>query len=349
MKIVAARLNHETNTFSPVPTPLESFGPDGPKFGPAAFDSARGTLTGLGAFIAAAESRGDRITVALNATANPSGRVDDAAYERFAETICAAVREGCDAILLDLHGAMVTRSIDDGEGELLRRVRAIAPETPLAVALDLHGNITQTMIDNADVLVGFKTYPHIDMFETGVKAARLMLRMLKGRWRPVKAFRKLPLIVAPENCSTSRGMMHRLMQQAEALEKSGQAAAVSIFPVQPWLDIEEMGCSIVVAGNGDAHAAERDATRLARCFWDNRRAFDVQLTPVEEAVAAALRTRGGPVVLAESSDSTGSGSPGDSTGVLKVLLKAPLDGPARAGASGVIRPQVRLSAEDEEQ
>ena len=154
MKIVTARLNHETNTFSPVATPLASFGPDGPTFGAAALAAARGTRTALGAFIDAAAARGDEITVAVNATAYPSGIVERAAYEQLAGSIVAAVRAGCDAVALDLHGAMVAEGVDDGEGELLRRIRAVAPEVPLAVALDLHGNITQAMIDAA-VHLGF--------------------------------------------------------------------------------------------------------------------------------------------------------------------------------------------------
>ena len=117
MRIVAARMNHETNTFSPVPTPLSSFGPDGPTFGAAALESARRTRTGLGAFVDACEQRGAGVEVAVNATANPSGPVDDDAYERFAGAIIDAICKGCDAILLDLHGAMVTKSFDDGEGE----------------------------------------------------------------------------------------------------------------------------------------------------------------------------------------------------------------------------------------
>ncbi len=181
MRIVAARMNHETNTFSPVPTPLSSFGPEGPTFGSAALDAARGTRTALGAFVDACGQRGAQLEVAVNATANPSGPVDDDAYERFAGAIVDAVAGGCDAILLDLHGAMVTRSFDDGEGELLRRVRAVAPETPLAVALDLHGNITERIIDHADIVVGFKTYPHIDMYETGAHAARLLFAQLDER------------------------------------------------------------------------------------------------------------------------------------------------------------------------
>src|SRR5919197_2686474 len=218
MNLVAARLNHETNTFSPVPTPLESFGPDGPTFGAAAFESARGTRTGLGAFIEAAQARGDRLAVAVNATANPSGRVDDAAYETFADAICRAVRAGCDAILLDLHGAMVTQSIDDGEGELLRRIRTIAPHTPLAVALDLHGNITQTMVDHADVIVGFKTYPHIDMFETGAHAARLLFEAIDQGRKPALAWARPPLLSHTLRSATGEGAMQRAVQTAQRME-----------------------------------------------------------------------------------------------------------------------------------
>jgi microcystin degradation protein MlrC len=132
MRVVLARMNHETNTFSPVPTPLAAFGPDGPTFGAAALAEARDTRTGLGAFIELCERRGADLRVAVNGTANPSGPVDDAAYEAMAGAIVAAVARavddgGCDAILLDLHGAMVTRSQEDGEGELLRRTLAIVP------------------------------------------------------------------------------------------------------------------------------------------------------------------------------------------------------------------------------
>jgi microcystin degradation protein MlrC len=141
-------------------------------------------------------------------------------------------------------------------------------------------------------------------------------------------WRKLPLIVNAENQQTSRGPARRLFARAEALELAGKAEAVSIFPVQPWMDIQEMGSAVVAVTNGDPHVAGQQAAAIAQKFWDTRRDFEITLTPVEEAIQLALEAKGGPVVLAESSDSTGSGSPGDSTGVLKSLVKAPLTGPA---------------------
>jgi microcystin degradation protein MlrC len=163
-RLVIARLNHETNTFSPVRTRWPHSRRNGamrrgrlPKATPAA----------LGAFEEFARQIGAEYEVPLVAHAMPSGPVEDDAFEAMAQAILAAVGTGCDGILLDLHGAMVTRSHDDGEGELLRRIRAGAPDVPIGVALDLHGNITQAMLDHADVIVGFKTYPHVDMVETG--------------------------------------------------------------------------------------------------------------------------------------------------------------------------------------
>jgi microcystin degradation protein MlrC len=166
------------------------------------------------------------------------------------------------------------------------------------------------------------------MYETGQKAARLMLNTLSGKVRPAMAWRKLPLIVNAENQQTSRGPARRLFARAQALESAGKAEAVSIFCVQPWMDIHEMGSAVVAVTNGNPRAADRQAATIAQKFWDTRRDFEITLTPVEEAIKLALATQGGPVILAESSDSTGSGSPGDSTGVLKYLVKAPLAEPA---------------------
>jgi microcystin degradation protein MlrC len=141
------------------------------------------------------------------------------------------------------------------------------------------------------------------------------------------AFRKLPMIVPAENMQTTSGPMHRLIERGKVLERSGRALAVSVFGVQPWLDIQEMGCSVVVVADKARSRVEATAGGLARGFWAVRREFDVRLTPPERAIREALRVPGGPVILSESSDSTGSGSPGDSTGLLKALLAAQLHEP----------------------
>ncbi|HYI92999.1 MAG TPA: MlrC C-terminal domain-containing protein [Bryobacteraceae bacterium] len=192
----------------------------------------------------------------------------------------------------------------------------------------MHANITAAMVRHANFIAGYHTYPHVDMYEIGQKAARILLRTLRGEIKPVMAYRKLPLIIPPENCSTHRGPMSRLIRAAQVREEAEQALALSIFPVQPWLDIKEMGCATVAVVDGNAGKAQKYADELAKRLWNQKEQFEVRLTPPAEAISSALRVKGGPVVLSESSDSTGSGSPGDSTGVLKHLMDAPLDGPA---------------------
>lgn len=321
MKVIAARLNHETNTFSPVPTPLAAFGPDGPTFGRAAYEAARGTRTGLGAFIDACEARGAQLEVVLNATANPSGRVDAAAFEAFAEAIVGAVRAGCDAILLDLHGAMVTTAHEDGEGELLRRIRAVAPATPLAVALDLHGNLTQAMVDAADAIVGFKTYPHVDMFETGAHAARLLFDWLDGGPRPFVAWAQPPLLSHTLRSATGEGAMQRAVERARAMEAQGLPAA-TVFAGFSLADIRDAGMSAVAVGRSPQEA-QRAANVLAAQLWAEREGFVYASEPLAASVARAraARSASGPVLLLDHGDNVMSGGTCDTTDVLEECLR----------------------------
>jgi microcystin degradation protein MlrC len=323
LKIVAARMNHETNTFSPVPTPLASFGPDGPTFGFAAHAQAKGSRTALGAFIEAAEACGATLTVAVNATANPSGRVDAGAYEHLADAIVGAVRAGCDAILLDLHGAMVTERFDDGEGELLRRIRAVAPDTPLAVALDLHGNITRQMIDAADVIVGFKTYPHIDMYETGVHAVRLLFDWLAGGPRPHVAWAQPPLLSHTLRSATGEGAMQRAVERARQLERDGLLAA-TVFAGFSLADFQDAGVSVVTVGRAQAEA-QRAADDLARAIWRERDGFVYTSAPLTDSVAQARALQaeagGRPVLLLDHGDNVMSGGTCDTSDVLEECLR----------------------------
>ena len=317
----------ESNTFSPVATRYEDFNP---VFGREAYMRHEGKLTEMGGFIDVLKKGRCTIVPVCAAWAITANRLGRADFQRLAGEFEQNLRRAkADALLLAMHGAQTAEGEDDVEGEILRRAReTLGPETPIVLTLDLHANITQRMVEFASAIVGYHTYPHVDMFETGRKAARIILRTLEGAVQPAMAWRKLPLIIQAENSQTSSGPMQKLMAAAEKLESGGKAEAVSIFPVQPWMDIAEMGCSVVVVTNGDCRAAQRQADTLARRLWDRKSDYEAKLTPVPEAIEAALKMKGGPVVLSESSDSTGSGSPGDSTGVLKHLLRAPLTGPA---------------------
>src|SRR5579864_9136979 len=187
MRLLIAMMKHETNTFSPVPTPLERFGHGpGPLYGEAAIAAYRGTGTGLGAYLDLAEREKAEIVLPIAAGAPPSRPVDDAAFEHIAGIICDAVaKRGFDGIMLDLHGAMVTESFEDGEGELLRRIRAIDPHTPIAVAYDMHANLYDAMIEHATVVAGYRTYPHVDTYDTARRAGDILIRAIRGEVAPV--------------------------------------------------------------------------------------------------------------------------------------------------------------------
>jgi microcystin degradation protein MlrC len=327
LSIAIASILQESNTFSPVMTRYEDFSP---VFGHEALARHQGKLTEMGGFIDVLKKAGVPIVPVCAAWAITANRLDRTGYKQLVRDFERHLRRSrAEALLLAMHGAQTAVGEDDVEGAALQIARAVlGPDKPIVMTLDLHANITRRMVALADAIVGYHTYPHVDMFEVGQKAARLMLRILRGAVRPRMAYRKLPLIIQAENSQTTHGPMHKLVRAAQALEGAGKAEAISIFPVQPWMDILEMGCAVVAVTNGDLRAAQRRADSIARRLWDNKKAFETTLTPVAQALAAALRMEGGPVVLAESSDSTGSGSPGDSTGVLKHLVRAPLTGPA---------------------
>lgn len=318
----------ESNTFSPVKT---RYGDFAPVFGREVLARHEGKLTETGGFIHVLRKQRQEIAPVCAAWAITAGRLIRADFRRllgeFGDALASIPNP--EGLLLSMHGAQTAEGEDDVEGAVLGVARQVlGPLIPVVVTLDLHANVTAAMVRHANAIFGYHTYPHVDMFEAGVKAARLMSRTLAGKCRPAMGWRKLPLIVPAENASTGKGPMHDLIERAKAREKAGAVEALSVFTVQPWMDIQEMGGAVVAVTDGSAKRAEREAAGLAQRFWDSRQRFEASLTPVPEAIAEAVAVEGGPVVLAESSDSTGSGSPGDSTGVLKHLVRAELNGPA---------------------
>ncbi|MCJ2032937.1 M81 family metallopeptidase [Methylobacterium sp. J-068] len=327
MRIVTARVNHETNTFSPLATPLAAFNP---VWGGEALAAARGSTTALGAFIRFAEGRGAEIVVPVMAHANPSGPVADAAFEALCAAILDAIRPGCDAILLDLHGAMVTQSHDDGEGELLARIRALAPGVPIGVALDLHGNITERMVANCDALAGFKTYPHVDMAETGGLVAGIVGHMLDEGLRPHRAWVHPPMLAHTLRMDTRvPGPMQEAVAAARAAEGRPGVLAATIFGGFSLADLAETGVSVTVTAETQ-EAADGAAADLARQIWAAREKFVYDEAPLAESIAAAKAALAGPgdgpVLLLDHGDNCMSGGTCDVMDVLAAALAAGMDG-----------------------
>ncbi|CAB3630972.1 M81 family metallopeptidase [Achromobacter pestifer] len=328
MKVMIARLNHETNTFSPVPTPLAAFGNDGPVFGAQAYDDNKGKRTAMSAFIDLAEANGASLATPVSATAYPSGRVDAKAYRELCDAIVAGA-QGCAAIFLDLHGAMAVESTDDGEGDLLERLRQQTPDVPIAVALDLHGNVTPKMMANADVIVSFKTYPHVDMYETGEHAGRILFDWLNGGSRPVMAWRRLPLMTHTLRSATAQGAMRDAVQAARQAEAAG-ALGVSVLAGFALADIPDPCLSVVVvAGAGGQVQAEQVAADMARDIWAARDGFFYEGEPLADSLARAVELSCGaskPVLLLDHGDNCMSGGTCDTMEVLMAAVDAGLTG-----------------------
>ena len=311
MRVVIAMMKHETNTFSPVPTDWARFEAWGAYFGEDVIAAYEQTNMTLGAYIRLARAAGAELVTPIAAEAIPSGPVAAAAYERMSDAILEAVAGGCDAIMLDLHGAMVAETTADGEGTLLQRIRALAPGTPVCVTLDLHANLSRAMVENCDCLIGYKTYPHVDMFEVGTQIGRILFDMLQGRARPVMAWGRLPLLSQTLRQGSDDEPMRGLIAAARAEEAGGQVLAASVFGGFALADIADAGASAVCVANGERAKADAALARILKLYWERRADCIYRGRPLAEAVAEAKRLQEGPIILLDHCDNVGSGGTED--------------------------------------
>ncbi len=324
MRLLIAMMMHETNTFSPVPTDMQRFAlglGQLPPQGAEAVQAYRHTGTATGAFIDLAEAAGAEFELAIAAHAAPSGPVQDEAFERMTRIIVDTVaRGGWDGILLDLHGAMVTERFEDGEGELLRRIRAVDAHTPIGVAYDMHANVYDDMVALAQVVAGYQTYPHVDMYETGVRAGKPLLRLIAGEVQPTSAWARLPMIPHVMRQSSLDEPNRSLQARARQMEQAG-ALTASVFTGFPHADIENAGMSVVVVTDGQPELARQYRDELLRLAWDSRAQWVYPVEPLAQSVARAKAMTNFPVVLLDHYDNTASGGTMDTTAVLAEVLK----------------------------
>ena len=327
MRVVIAMMKHETNTFSPVPTPIERFarGFPLPPRGRDAYEAFKGTGTAMAAFIDLAQREGWEIVTPIAAQAAPSAPVQDAAYTEISDAICEAVAAGCDAVMLDLHGAMVTESLDDGEGALLTRLRGIAPDVPIAVALDMHTNLYPAMVENATTLAGYTTYPHVDNYGTGMRAGEALVKKIKGEANPVMAWGNRPMLPHVMRQGTADFPNKQLQARVAELETNGEAMIATLFTGFPHADIRNAGLSACVVTDGDVGRARALCNELLDFAWENREAWVYKIEPLDASMARAKSVTEGPVVLLDHYDNAASGGTGDTTTVLRAILDAGLD------------------------
>lgn len=328
-RYVLAEMMHETNTFSPQLTGLDKFGRASPRgevlAGAEAIETFGHTNTGFGGFYQLLEERGATIDVPVVATAWPSGLVTDDAYEEMAGRIVDSAKTGPDAMFLALHGAMVTESYDDAEGELLRRIRSVAPHLPIAVCLDFHLGMSPELCANATVVTGYRTYPHIDIHETAQRAGRTLLAALDGEVEPVISWGVLPMMTNMLRQTPSRQPMKDIMDHAIQAEASGEVLTASVFGGFPLSDIPHTGLSVVVVSDGDKETGDRLRDELLSMAWERRADFVFDFEPMDASVAKAAAIETGPVVLADHGDNCGAGGITDVMSVLEEVMKQGLD------------------------
>ena len=254
----------------------------------------------------------------------PSGPVEDKAFEYMAGRICDAVAKGCDAILLDLHGAMVTESYEDGEGELLARVRKLAPNTPIAVALDMHTNLYPAIVENSDVIAGYQTYPHVDVYETGMRAGKALFAMLEGKAKPAMAWGQRAMLPHVMRQSSLDSPNREIQARCRQMEKEG-ALCASLFVGFPHADILNAGLSAVVVTDNDPALARRWCDELLDMAWDARAQWVYEVEPLSKSFARAKAMDARPVVLLDHYDNAASGGTMDTMAVLAGILEAGLE------------------------
>lgn len=319
--ILVAECKQESSSFNPVPSHYEDFSIAA---GDAVLARHRGVRSEMAGALSVLGARPDvRVVPTYSARSITSGgELDAAGFERIAREFLDRVRAAgpVDAVYYSLHGAMVAQNEDDTEGYLLAETRKIVGEKiPIVVSLDLHGILTDRILQHADAVVMYHTYPHVDFFETGERAARLLLRVLAGEVKPVTAAVTIPALVRGDELITATGLLGGFIRQAQTIERSPGGLVAGMFIGNPFTDVPGLCSRSVVVTHGDAARAEREALRLAEGFWQVRERLQAPLISLDEAARVAMGTTG-TVILTDAADATSSGAPGDSNAILRTLV-----------------------------
>ena len=333
-RIVLGTFSHETNVLSSIKTDLSEFRKRHLFHGDEIPPHFRGTKTAAGGLIDGCEKNGFEFIETIHASATPSGIIAEEAYAHILGAMLDGIKAAkpFDAVALHLHGAAVAEGHDDVEGDVLGEVRKLIGKKPLVASFDLHANYTEKMVREANVLVGYDTYPHIDEYERAVESVDLLAKILDGKLKPTKAMRQPPMLPALQAQFTGRHPMTKLLDEAHKMEQLPGVEAVTVSAGFPWSDIKEAGMSFIVVTNNDQKQADALAQELSDLAWSIRRDFLVKPMPVRDALKRVKAAKEGPIVLADIGDNPGGGTPCDGTFVIKAVLEEGLTG----GVFGVI-------------
>lgn len=347
-RIVVAECKQEVSTFNPVPSRYEDFRV---ARGSAAFDYHRTVREEVGGALSVFDDAdGVDLVAALATSSNTSGGVLAAeSFDRLSGDFLSSLAEAgaVDAAYFSLHGAMQAANENDPEGFLLQEARRILGEhIPFVVSLDLHGILTDRMLQHSDAVVSYHTYPHVDFFKTGTRAATLLLKILAGQARPITARVKIPVLARGDEMITETGSISECIRLAKEIEASQAGLSAGVMWGNPFTDVPELRTNAFAVMNGDEAAAKEMAIELANRFWKHHEKMQVPLTSLEDAVRLANGVTSGTVVMIDAADATSSGASGDSNAILREAIRqgyrgrvlAPVVDPAaveKAFAAGV--------------
>jgi microcystin degradation protein MlrC len=330
MKILVAECKQEISSFNPVLSRYEDFEIEA---GESILNYHRGLNTELtGALDVFRAQAGIEIVPAYSVRAITSGGLTaQADYERIISEFLQALRAAApvDAVYFSLHGAMASELEPDPEGYLLQETRKIVgPQTPIVASFDLHGILTERILENADAIVAFHTYPHVDFYQTGERAARLLLRIASGEVRPVTAVVPIPALVRGNELITESGLIGQMIRQAQQIEASPGGLSAGIFIGNPFTDVPDLRSNSFVVTDGDVEWARREAVKMAEDFWSVHTQMQQPLISLQEAVAITKANQTGTVILTDAADATSSGASGDSNAILRALVEGGYTGRA---------------------
>ncbi len=320
MRVLVGGLHHESDTFNPIITSEKDVRI---LRGKELIDHrSEDSITGI---IQTLISNNIEVVPTVLARAVPNGEWDPSLYNSLkSELIEAAKKEKIDGVCLALHGSMRIKGIGEAEGDILETLREILPSTPIVTSLDMHATISKRMIDNADAFVGYKTAPHVDERETGIRAAELLIHRLNGGALTMSAVH-VPFLVAGEKSETSVNPMKEIMERVREEEEKEGVLSISLLMGFPWADTNEGGVTAIAVTAGDKEKADESALTMAQYFWKKREEFvfynETQMPEdAPDRILALIKEGKCPVVVSDSGDNPTAGSSQDNTEFLKILL-----------------------------
>jgi microcystin degradation protein MlrC len=320
-RILIAELKQETATFNPAPTVFEDFRI---AIGGDMLESYRGTKTEVAGVIDVLNDDGRFEIIPTMAAASVSGGyIRDNDLDRLLNELVDSIRSAgpVDGACLCFHGAMAGESEDDPEGRVLSEIRSVLGAVPIVVSLDLHAVITDRLVDTADVMVPYHTYPHTDHYETGQRAARNLIHLIAGESRPTVARVKLPMLVRGDELLTAGGKFGEAIRMCQHIEQSDTGLSAGVIIGNAFTDVPALQSNVLVTTNDNYELAHREAERIGRFMWDNRELFQARLTSLDESIRRA-ESADGLVVFSDAADATASGAAGDSNAILRGLVDA---------------------------